>query len=521
MLTVEQMTPEQKIGRVLCARRTHVKEDLEFTLELIRNQAVGCVQVPVNDKAPELIKTLRAAADYPLLVINDMERGYPLSGLPLIPQITLAACKNPEYTRAFAAAIAKHAKADGWSGCWSPVVDLMCNTADPLSTARKAGDSAESVTEVAREILKVFGSYNFQGSAKHYPGGHIGAVDTHISEGVNDLSEEELVRDHLAPYITLWREGLLHGVMVDHARYPQIDPEYPASLSKRVIGLLRREGYDGLVYTDSLAMMGILQRYGEDNAMVLALNAGNDIILPNYRTPTKEVYEMMLAAYYDGRIDRERLDEAVRHVMKAELAFSQKPEAPIPMPENIEQILDAIARDCVTARCAEGLDAAIDPNERRLFIVLTELNFVADGPAAEIALGNWYDAQRVIDAIRERFPGAEIRTLPEFPQANQNDVVLTAATKHDKVVFVSFCSTGCYVGADCLTRRVETVIRALHASGKIEALVHFGNPFALAELPTVPRCIFGYHAPASQTYAFDVLAGKIPAKGHFPFPKYM
>lgn len=520
MLAIEQMTPEQKIGRVLCARRTHLPEDLEFTLELIRNEACGCVQVHINEKAPTLIEKLRAAANYPLLLINDMERGFPPAGLPQLPLITLAAA-GPQYIRAFAAATAAPAKEMGFNGCWAPVLDIMGNVENPLSIQRMAGDTPEAVTAFAREYLTVFESYRFQGSGKHYPGGSPG-VDTHMTEAVNPISEEELVGTHIAPYITLWREGLLHAVMVDHGQFPTIDPDgYPASLSKKVIGLLRREGFDGLIYTDSLAMMGILQKYGEAGAMVLALNAGNDIVLPNYRTPTKEVYDMMVKAYYNGKIDKDRLDEAVRHVMAAEAWCAAKAEDPIPVPEDIETVLKNAVRDSVTALCDEGVSTAIDPEERRLFVVLTDIDFKKDSPAQEISLSKWYSPHRVIDAIGKNFPNAEIVTLPEFPASYQNDTVLTAATGFDKIVFVSYCATTCYQGADCLTRRVEAVISALQASGKIEALVHFGNPFALLPLPHIGRRILGYHAPDAQDFAIEALAGKIPARGKFPFPNHM
>ena len=111
--------------------------------------------------------------------------------------------------------------------------------------------------------------------------------------------------------------------------------------------------------------------------------------------------------------------------------------------------------------------------------------------------------------------------MPEYPNANQNDITLTAATKHDEVVFVSFCTAGCYLGDDGLTRRVETVIRALAASGKLAAHVHFGNPLALRRVPRVARRLYGYNATPAQKYAFEVLAGRIPARGKKPFPKFM
>ena len=125
MLTLEQMTPEQKLGRVLCFRNFTSEDDIEFALELVKNQACGCVQIPFNSKTKELIAKYREAADYPLLIINDMEKGLPLSKLPKIPLISLAAANNHEYNKIFAAAIAKEAKELGYSGCWSPIVDIV------------------------------------------------------------------------------------------------------------------------------------------------------------------------------------------------------------------------------------------------------------------------------------------------------------------------------------------------------------------------------------------------------------
>jgi beta-N-acetylhexosaminidase len=308
--------------------------------------------------------------------------------------------------------------------------------------------------------------------------------------------------------------------MVGHTDYKNIDPEYPASISKKNIDVIRELGFDGIMYTDSFGMMGILQKYGEQNAMVCALNAGNDIILPNYRTSSREIYEMMLDAYRQGLIPDERLDDAVRHVMAEEARCAKVPEHPIEVPDNMAEILDRVVRDSITADCLPGVPTALDPEARRLFIVLTPQDYV-EGPIGEISAGKWYYPQIVREAILESFPNAEVVTLPEYPNANQNDTVLTAATKHEEIVFVSFCQSGCYLGSDGLTRRVETVFRALAASGKVSAHVHFGNPNALYDLPKVARRLYGYNATPAQKYAIEVLAGKIPAKGKKPFPKFM
>ena len=97
--------------------------------------------------------------------------------------------------------------------------------------------------------------------------------------------------------------------------------------------------------------------------------------------------------------------------------------------------------------------------------------------------------------------------------------MLNAVTEYDEAIYVSFCTTGAYLGTDCLTRRSEAVINSLIYSGKCDTVVHFGNPLALKNLYHIKRKIFGYMAPEAQIYAFDVLAGIIPAKGKLPFPE--
>jgi hypothetical protein len=61
------------------------------------------------------------------------------------------------------------------------------------------------------------------------------------------------------------------------------------------------------------------------------------------------------------------------------------------------------------------------------------------------------------------------------------------------------------------------MIDCVNLAGKLAAVVHFGNPFALQPLLHVKRKIFGYTMPDTQLYAIEVLDGKLPAKGTLPF----
>ncbi len=517
MLTLEQMTPEQKLGRVLCCRRFNEQDDIDFTLELVKNNACGAIQMTFNEeRRPGLVKLFREAADYPVIMVNDMELGYPTSKLPKLPLSTLAAANNPEYAKLFGAALAKEAKEAGFNGIWGPIIDIRYENG-PCSFSRLAGDTAETVLNVTKDIYKAFASYGFHATGKHYPGDRCMPLDSHMVAPHSANTKEDIIKTSLVPYLELMKENLLPAIMVGHHICDNIDPDTPASLSKKVIDIIREQGFDGVIYSDSLAMISILQTYGEKQAYAKCLMAGVDILLPNYRTTTREVYNMMLEAYREGLITDERLDEAVRRVMALEQYCAQEPTNPVPVPENVGEILSMATRDCISADCDEGVAVAIDPNKKRLMIVEVPVDFAADAEVSEeVATVAAYNANNTIRAIQEHFPNSDIELIPEFPSPKDNDRVLTAASKYDEVVFVSFCVTAPYMGTDCLTRRIEAVINALALPGKLTALVHFGNPLALENLFHIPRKIFGYCAPASQGPAIEVLAGKYPAKGKNP-----
>ena len=86
-LRIEDLSTEQKVGMLLCARSFSSEDDIAFTVELIRNHALGCVQVPFAK--PEIMARVKEAADYPILIITDMEMGFPTSQLPAVPLMTV------------------------------------------------------------------------------------------------------------------------------------------------------------------------------------------------------------------------------------------------------------------------------------------------------------------------------------------------------------------------------------------------------------------------------------------------
>ena len=148
---------------------------------------------------------------------------------------------------------------------------------------------------------------------KHFPGHGDTAEDSHYSSAVSYRTVDELrANEYLA-----FESGINAGadmVMVGHITVPDID-ELPATLSEKIIqGELRGHlGYDGVIITDSLGMGAIANIYSSGDAAVMAIQAGNDILL----TPDNfaEAVAGVEQAVADGRLTEERIDESVKRIL--------------------------------------------------------------------------------------------------------------------------------------------------------------------------------------------------------------
>lgn len=514
LLNIDNMTTEQKLSMLLCIRSFN-DNDMEFVMEMVKKRAISCIQA--NPRKPEQWRKIVEAADYPIIVINDMEQGFPPSDLPQIPVMSLAACNKKEYFESFAKGIIRDAKAEGYNGNWGPVIDVH-RIAGPFNVGRNFSDDPKIVADCAAIISGIFNQNHFLSTGKHFPGGQDCPFDTHMTEGYTYLSREELIEFDILPYVELHKNGLLPCIMTNHQVYTSLDPEYPASLSKKCIDIIRDMGFDGVCFTDSLAMLGILQKYGEKNAYGLAVYAGNDIILPNTRTSARECYNMICEAYNEGAFTEERLNEAVRRILAAMEFVSQTPENPTVFTEKDEANLKAVSKDCITAVIDDGLSCALGgKSENKLFVITTNSGAGDIIEQEVMERPGWYSPVLIGKTIQKEFPGAGIMYMPEFPTAAENQKILVEATKYKEVIFCTFCDSQCYLGSDALTRRAEAVINCLIHSGKTDTVVHFGNPFAMNNLLHIKRKVFGYKIKESQQYCIEALAGKFEPQGKIPF----
>ena len=291
-----------------------------------RDEEVGTRNVASPMQVRRLVADLRAlAAERQLIVAIDQEGGLvtrlsPKYGYPAVESQASIGTKGVTAVRAWANGIAGTLHDAGFNLNFAPVVDLNVNPTNPAIGALHRAFSADPVV-VARDAAIEITAHRKRGvrtAMKHFPG--LGSASTNTDFGVADVTATW--RDvELDPYRDLLGRGLVDVVMAAHVVNGQIDKFGPASLSRATVtDLLRGQlGWEGVVVTDDLGAAAITEAFGFEDAIGLALNAGNDLLLfanqhdydPELATRVIDAVEHLVG---QGTVPESRIDESLARV---------------------------------------------------------------------------------------------------------------------------------------------------------------------------------------------------------------
>jgi beta-N-acetylhexosaminidase len=212
----------------------------------------------------------------------------------------------------------------GFNVNFGPVVDLNLNPANPAigRLGRSFSADPDQVIEYASEFIDAHEQSGVLAVAKHFPGHGSARNDPHSR--VVDISNTWRASE-LIPYESLISGGFVDMVMVGHL----IEPDFsdagntPASLSRRAIEdqLRGKLHFSGLVVTDDLSMGAISSRYSIEQAAVMAIAAGADLIIVNHTDPgiAGQIIAAVSQAVTDGKIRREQIEQAYRLIVSRKL----------------------------------------------------------------------------------------------------------------------------------------------------------------------------------------------------------
>lgn len=519
-LKFEELTTEQKLGLIhtpLMCQYTS-EEAVNYILERVRERAIGCVWIQWSDKPEErprieqYMKMVREAADYPIIIITDAESG--ICDYKVGQHNAIGSTGSEAHAYAFGKTVGVTLRKLGYNMVCNPVLDIKTNGwtrsygSDKYQIARLAGAEARGLHDAG--ILTL---------GKHYPSAKYNKeVDTHMAEARSDQTEEELLDYSLYAYVELIKEHLLDGLMPGHVKLLNIDPNAPASLSKPVLDVIRRQGFDGIFMTDALCMMGIRARYGRVESQGLAIAAGNDIPLVYDHDPAFN-QQALYDCYDKGIFSEEDLDRAVKNILSAQHKVFMNMSIDSEITEEEHNLSKSINYDGICAVVDEGIDLAL-PRDGKYFFAMMVRNesVVKEGQLALDTFTNgWYYPERIMAKIKELFPNSSVEHFFEFPTQGHNARIFTHSLDYDKVIFITFTECLAYVGKENLTRRAEHLIEAMQDTGRIHALLHFGNIRVLENLPHIPRVILGGVSADSTMGCLEVLAGLREPKGVLTF----
>ncbi len=509
-IKIEELSVKQKIGMVMTAHVTKGLDDpdTQYVLELIRNHSLGAVWIqPDFDDYHSCMAAIRETADYPLLIMTDAESG--LKPYIIGRHNPIGCTGDPKYAYAFGKATAVTARKLGYNVVCNPVLDIAVRGSVCGTAVRSLGGDKEKVAEMALAICRGMHDGGVLTVGKHYPGSCNTTIDSHMAEVSDPSTKEELIENNLYPYRKLIEEDALDGIMTQHTRLHNIDPDFPASLSRKVIGIIRELGFKGFAITDALVMMGVVAKFGAAHGKGLSIAGGNDLAL--VWCPNQEGYEQLLQCYNDGIFTEEQLNESVVHVLQAQHKTLLLPKDSELSEEDMANA-EAVNLKCICAKVDEGLPVALSRDGKYLFVVLTDMDY-SGSPDVVTFKNKWQNPPAIIKKLNEHFPNSDVLTIREFPSASENYVLINRTVNFDDVVFMTFIDAEGYIGRECLTSRVVSVIEALQITNRVSTVVHFGNPFVLEELPHIPRIIMGGLSDKSVDYAIDILSGKEKAEG--------
>ena len=187
-----------------------------------------------------------------------------------------------------------------------PVLDISFDDdADNSLRGRCYGKTVEQVVRNAGAFNSALRGQGIASCGKHFPGYSAASSDAHYELPRIDRTRGQLDRNELAVFREVTHD--VDSMMICHGWYPCFEPEKtPATLSPRIVtDLLRNElGFDGLVMTDDLDMGAILTGYRLEDAIRLAIAAGNDVPMICHRIPEIENVQRILATLPQDQIDR-------------------------------------------------------------------------------------------------------------------------------------------------------------------------------------------------------------------------
>lgn len=263
----------------------------EFKKSVVEFNLGGVIYFRRNVQSPAQIAELsnelqfscRAKDAAPLFISIDHEGGKvdrlmkPFTKFP--SQDHLGDLGSPKVGFEFGQVLGRELKAVGVNIDFAPVVDVNSNPDNPIIGSRSFSDDPEMCGKMGSAVCRGIQKMGVLAVAKHFPGHGDTTEDSHLTLPKVDRTLAQLNELELIPFRRVIRSRV-GGVMTAHILNPNLDPDFPATLSKPTMDILRNDlRFNRILFSDDMEMNAITDNYGAEEAAVLAVLAGCDMLI--------------------------------------------------------------------------------------------------------------------------------------------------------------------------------------------------------------------------------------------------
>jgi beta-N-acetylhexosaminidase len=326
----------QTIGRLFIGGIPGPELDAN-TINLIKNYHVGGI-ILFSRNIEDPMQLARLCRDiqevamensgYPLFLAIDQEGGrvarltHPFTQFP--GNAGIGESPNPEKSALhFAITTAREMSLVGLNMNMAPVVDVAQVPMDPHLVGRSFSQDPLLVTQLGKIVINTLQQDGIMAVAKHFPGLGKSDLDPHLHLPTIHATFEEMESVHLLPFAGAIEVGV-SAIMSSHAVYPALEPDIPATLSRKIMTALLREKmrFSGLIISDDLEMGAIAKERGLPEGAADAFEAGIDLLLICKSQPLLlDSIELLRDKILRGDIAYERLEKSLERIHKYKKRF--------------------------------------------------------------------------------------------------------------------------------------------------------------------------------------------------------
>ena len=427
-------------------------------------------------------------------------------------QMLIGAVQDEELVYNMGVEIARQCSLTGVHVNFAPVVDINVNPNNPVINSRSFGELKEHVAKLGHAYMKGMQDNTILACAKHFPGHGDTDVDSHLGLPIINHDKERLMDVELFPFKSLIDSGM-GSVMVAHLYIPALDKtkNRASTLSPKIVQKLLKDKFKfkGLAFTDALNMHGVSKYYETGEVDLLALLAGNDILL--FSQDVGKAIQYIKEAVKKNKISEKEITARVKKVLQLKKWLHLDDFKPLPTDDLIEQ-LNTQKSKLVRRKLVENAITLLK-NENDIVPVksLSRLKL------ASVSIG--VQAVSPFQKMLENYAPIKHFTISSKPSMQEIDQLISQLKTYNLTIIGVHGSSRSPKKKFGITEEMERIIKEIKKTHPSIVSI-FANPYSLGQFPGLDNSdalIMAYeNAFLSQEYAAQLIFGGIDAKGKLP-----